>query len=121
MADRNVMNAFHDTPITDRETGHIFRHRSYCETPAEAAALARLTFTNPAVYAVAENLSCAPRESQPDHFSVVGSLEKPASSPAPGAVSGAPSNIGKTAHAGWLMTVQNLDPHPTTFRQTELF
>jgi hypothetical protein len=116
------MNAFHDTPITDRETGHTFMHRSYCASPAEAAALARLTFTNPAVYAVGDNLSCAPRESQPDHFIVAGSLEKPASSPAPGAVSGAPTpNSGKTACAGWLMTVQNLDQHPTTCQQTELF
>ena len=114
------MNQFHDTPITDRATGHPFMHRSYCASPTEAAALARLTFTNPAVYAVGDNLSCAPRESQPDHFIVVGSLEKPASSPAPGAVSGAPP-IGKTAYAGWLMTVQNLDQHPTTFQQTDLF
>ena len=115
------MNQFHETPITDRATGHTFMHRSYCETSAEATALARLTFTNPTVYAVGNNLSCAPRESQPDHFIVVGSLEKPASSPAPGAVSGAPFNIGKTAYAGWLMTVQNLDAHPTTLQQTELF
>ena len=117
------MNAFHDTPITDRETGHTFMHRSYCASPAEATALARLTFTNPAVYAVGDNLSCAPRESQPDHFIVVGSLDKPASSPAPGAVSGAPS-IGKTAHAEWLMAVQYLNQpttEPTVFQQTELF
>jgi hypothetical protein len=119
------MNAFQDTPITDRATGQTFRHRSYCASPAEATALARLTFTNPAVYAVGDNLSCAPRESQPDHFSVVGSLEKPASSPAPGAVSGAPSpNSGKTAYAAWHMGIQNLDHHPTTFQpaqQPELF
>jgi len=48
------MNRFHETPITDRATGHTFMHPSYCETPAEAAAYARLTFTNPAVYAVGE-------------------------------------------------------------------
>jgi len=48
------MNQFHETPITDRATGHTFMHPSYCETPAEAAAYARLTFTNPAVYAVGE-------------------------------------------------------------------
>ena len=105
---------FHDTPITDRKTSHTFMHRSYCETPAEAIALARLTFTNPAAYAVGENLSCAPRESQQ-------AQQNPASSPAPGAVSGAPPNIGKTAYAGWLMTVQNLGPHPTTLQQTDLF
>lgn len=117
------MNQFHDTPITDRATGHTFMHRSYCETPKEAAALARLTFTNPAVYAVGENLSCPPRASQPDHFIVIGSLEIPASSPAPGAVSGAPTpNSGKTAYADWLMGIHNLDAQPDVGRiQTELF
>ncbi len=116
------MNQFHDTPITDHATGHTFLHRSYCASPEEAAAYARLTFSNPAVYAVGENLSCAPRESQPDHFIVVGGLEKPASSPAPGAVSGAPSHSGKTACADWLMGIHNLDAQPDVVRvQTELF
>jgi hypothetical protein len=116
------MNQFYDTPITDRESGHTFMHRSYCASPAEAAAYARLTFANPAVYAVGENLSYASRESQPDHFIVVGSLEKPASSPAPGAASGAPSHSGKTACADWLMGIHNLDAQPDGGRiQTELF
>ncbi len=46
------MNQFHDTPITDRATGHTFKHRSYCASPEEAEDLARLTFTNPAAYTV---------------------------------------------------------------------
>ena len=50
------MNQFHDTPITDRATGRTFMHQSYCESPAKAEALARLTFTNPAVFAVGEEV-----------------------------------------------------------------
>jgi hypothetical protein len=100
------MNQFHDTPITDRATGHTFLHRSYCASPEEAAAYARLTFSNPAVYAVGQNLSCAPRESRPDHFIVV-----PDAPP-----------IGKTACADWLMGIHNLDTQPDVVRvQTELF
>jgi hypothetical protein len=46
------MNQFHDTPITDLETGRTFLHRSYCESPAQAAAYARQTFANPKLYAI---------------------------------------------------------------------
>jgi hypothetical protein len=78
-----MMNQFHDTPISNRATGHTFMHRSYCESPKEAEDLARLTFTNPAVYAVGD---------------------------------------GKTAHAEWLMGIQNLDePQQQPTIQTELF
>ena len=48
------MNSFQDTPITILATGHTFLHRSYCASPKEAADFARLTFTNPAVFAVGQ-------------------------------------------------------------------
>jgi len=99
---------FHDTPITDRATGRMFLHRSYCETPAEAAAYARLTFTNPAVYAVGEA-----GESVIEAARAYSEGWKQPTEP------GMP---------GW--TLQNLDQHATNFQtetetevtvQTELF
>ena len=107
------MNAF-QTPITDRATGHTFLHRSYCASPEEAAAYARLTFTNPTVYAVGKQSLVRSARSQE-------AQQKPASSLALGAVSGAPQ-IGKTACADWLMGIHNLDAQPDAVRvQTELF
>jgi len=46
------MNQFHDTPITDLETGRTFLHRSFCESPAKAEEYARQTFANPKLYAI---------------------------------------------------------------------
>ena len=115
------MNVFQDTPITDRETGHTFMHRSYCASPEEAAAYARLTFSQPGgVCRRGESLVRSARKPA-GHF-ILGSLENPASNPAPGAVSGAPSHSGKTACADWLMGIHNLDAQPDGGRiQTELF
>jgi hypothetical protein len=46
------MNQFQDTPVTDLDTGRTFLHRSFCASPAEGAAYARLTFANPKLFAI---------------------------------------------------------------------
>ena len=89
------MNRFHETPITDRATGHTFMHPSYCETPAEAAAYARLTFTNPAVYAVG----------------LAGTEPVVEAAPQP-----VPAN-----HGPWQADAFNSHPLDETFTQTNLF
>jgi len=94
------MNQFQDTPITDLETGRTFLHRSYCGSPKEAADYARMTFTNPKLFAIG----------------LAGQTPEPVVEAAQAYSEGWNQN-NPEKKPGW--TIQNLDPTLQTATETK--
>lgn len=79
------MNTFHHLTITDRQTGDSFPHQNYCGSDREAIALARLAWSNPALWDITNV------QEQPAECAAPNLAPPPKPTPTPVAVHPAPA------------------------------